>query len=210
MKLFDDYKPKIKQRKATITLSWSNYNESVEGKGGKQFVSVSFEGFQEGSSSPCDTEEEAQECVEALKKQHEEAYKIQVLDLRTKESIWTPLLNEWKEFIVNLCKEKGKEVEIWFDTSVPYDCEIALRLKEHNCYYYCVNFRFEKGKLSAYDSNFDGGTSFVEGKETKEEEEKEVIRVMEKVFNGECEDKYDKSCGQRKHNIQENGWIRNE
>lgn len=129
------------------------------------------------------------------------------------------LLLKWREFIINLCKEKGQEIDkIWFDDSSPYDCEIGLRLKEHRCWYACVEFRFGEGKMKAYDSHFGGGTSFVDFIPNEdfagEEKTKEIIRnVLERVFNKECDSEYNEVWNKREAgdehreiNIDEKGW----
>lgn len=122
------------------------------------------------------------------------------------------LLEKWRGFIVNLCLEKGQEIDkIWFDESAPFDCAVNLRMKGHCCWYHCVNFRFEGGKLKAYDSHFGGGTSFVwfnhlEYQANPKIEEDTIREVMEKVFKNEC-------CGEnteaehKEHLINERGWI---
>jgi len=131
---------------------------------------------------------------------------------------FNPLLNKWKEFLVNLCKEKGQEIDkIWFNESVPFDVEIGLRLKGHNCYYECLSFRFEKGKLQAYDSNFGGGTSMLyngnEEQTIKNENEEQTIKgIMERVFNKECCSCLPDSLNfvenkQKEIEIDEMGWI---
>lgn len=97
----------------------------------------------------------------------------------------TERLVYWREFIGKLCKDRNEEVEFWFDVSSPYDNEINVRLKSHRCWHNCVDFRFQEGKLKAYDSHFGGGTSFVYLHDGKTEEE-EVKEVMERVFNKEC------------------------
>jgi len=124
-------------------------------------------------------------------------------------------LNKWKEFIVNLCKEKGQEIEkIWFDVSTPYDNEVEVRLKGHRCWNSCVSFRFQNNKLKAFDSHFGGGTSMLHG---EIDEEEKVREVMERVFNKECsnsswEDKYDERKEDEKHRkieVDIDGWLQN-
>ena len=145
-------------------------------------------------------------------------------------------LNNWRDFIVNLCKAKGEIGEIdkiWYDYSAPYDCEMEVRLKGHRCWNSCVSFRFEKGKLCAYDSHFGGGTTGVEPYSalrtqtqtqemvdmtsclTKEEfkkwEEQIITEVMNKVFAKECSNSSwedsEKDRGHRDIIIDEKGWI---
>lgn len=126
-----------------------------------------------------------------------------------------PLLNKWKEFILNLCKEKGQEVDIiWFDESAPYDCCVEVRLKGHKCWNSCVSFRFEDNKLKAYDSHFGGGTSFIWLAHTDylanpNIEQDKVKEIMEKVFKGECCNSFweKDTNGHREIKLDEYGWI---
>jgi len=132
------------------------------------------------------------------------------------------LLTKWKGFIVNLCKEKGQEIEkIWFNESTPYDCEIEVRMKGHRCWSSCVSFRFQEGKLKAYNSGFGGGTSFVWFCHTDYAlnpnlEQDKVEEIMEQVFNHECDNDYvkfwnkedeTKPVEHREIEIDEKGWI---
>jgi len=189
-------------KKATITLSNGiNYN-------GEKYISVGFEGHNEGSGSPCKTEAEALERVKEIQEQYKEKYQITIID---EEKIrYNSLLNKWKDYLIILCEEKHQEIDkIWFNTSVPYDCEIGIRMKGHRCWGYCVTFRFEKGLLKAYDSNFGGGTSCIETK-TDEDIGLGIKKIMERVFNKECsnsgwEDGEDR--GHREIKINEKGWI---
>ena len=125
-------------------------------------------------------------------------------------------LNKWKEFIVKLVEQNGEEIDkIWFDTSVPYDNEIEVRLKGHKCWNSCVSFRFQNNKLKAFDSHFGGGTSMLHG---EFDEEEKVREVMERVFNKECsnsswEDKYDERKEDEKHRkieVDNDGWREDE
>jgi hypothetical protein len=129
-----------------------------------------------------------------------------------------PILSHWKGFIVDLCKEKGQEIDkIWFDESVPYDCAIDIRLVGHRCWSSCCSFRFQEGKLKAFDSHFGGGTSFVwfcstDYLQNPDCERDKVKEVMEKVFNKECSDSSwenneDREEKHREINIDEKGWL---
>ena len=147
-----------------------------------------------------------------LKRKAEE-YAKTIAEGRSK---FLPVLNEWKEYIITLCKEKGHEIDkIWFDESAPYDCEVAVRLKEHDCYHSCVQFRFSGSVLRAYDSHFGGGTSFVnQPHQTFLEAKATITEVMEKVFEKKCSSSgwnFDKDTSkayeQRKININDYGWL---
>jgi len=142
--------------------------------------------------------------------------KMKLWDLREP---FTPLLNKWKEFIVNYCKEKEQEIEmIGFNESAPYDCEISVRMKGHYCYYSCISFRFNKGNLVAYDG-LGGGTSFLggfgSGLKTEQETESEIKELLDKVFNHECDEHHadfynvdtTKPAEHRNIKIDEKGWI---
>lgn len=127
------------------------------------------------------------------------------------------LLNKWKDFIVNLCKTKGQEIDkIWFDVSAPLDCEIAVRLAGHRCWSACVEFRFQEGQLRAFDSHFGGGTSFIDGFKSYMDDDKtanKITEIMERVFNKECSNNEWESKGDREGDkahrhiiISPNGW----
>jgi hypothetical protein len=132
---------------------------------------------------------------------------------------FNPLLNKWKEFIVNYCKEKEQEIEmIGFSESAPFDYEISVRIKGHYCYYSCISFRFDKGNLVAYDG-LGGGTSFLggfgKGIEPEQETESEIKELLDKVFNHECDEHHadfynvdtTKPAEHRNIKIDEKGWI---
>ena len=194
--------------KATITLSYSYFSSDIPEKNikkGDKFYSVSFWGHNEGSGSPCYTYEEMVKEIQNLKAKYEEKYKITIID--DEKIQYSGLLDKWKGFIVNLCKEKGQEIDkIWFDTSVPLDCEVAVRLKGHRCWNSCVDFRFGDYKLKAYDSHFGGGTSFISCDD--EEQEIWIREIMDKVFNKECSNSgWERDDnGHREINIDEKGW----
>ena len=210
------------RHKATITLSYGNWGITDlerDIKNGERFISVSFDGHNEGQSGGHNTIEEALAQVEYLEKRYGEEYKIEIIDV---ENIrFNSLLNKWKDFIVNLCKERGQEIEkIWFDTSAPMDCEIGVRLANHKCWSSCISFRFEKGDLRACDSGFLGGTHFIGGfgqfaKKTDEETGKIITELLERCFNRECEKDYagfykldeNKPIEHREIKLDEKGWI---
>ena len=135
-----------------------------------------------------------------------------IIDLKKQRTLlrspFQPMLTKWKDFIVNLCKERGQEIDkIWFDISTPYDCEVEIRLAGHRCWNSCVSFRFQTGKLKAYDSHFGGGTSMFNG---DIDEEKTIREVMERVFNKECSDSgwNKEDDGHREIIIDDDGWIK--
>ena len=47
--------------------------------------SVDFDGFQEGSGSPCKDIEEVELCVQRLKERHSKNYKLEIKDFRIKQ-----------------------------------------------------------------------------------------------------------------------------
>ena len=65
---------------ATITIKNSNYSPSH--KNGAPYISVSFEGYQEGQGNPCDSEEEANEIVKKIQERYKDKYKIKIIDNR--------------------------------------------------------------------------------------------------------------------------------
>ena len=118
-----------------------------------------------------------------------------------------PNLVKWKKFIINLCKEEGQKIDkIWFNTSEPYDNEIAIRLAGHRCWSACVEFRFREGKLKAYDSHFGGGTSQLD---YGINEEQKIKEIMKQVFNKECSNSSwnDDIEGKREIKIDDEGWL---
>lgn len=101
-----------------------------------------------------------------------------------------PHLLRCKLFLEKLCKEKNETALIFFDSSLPYDDEVVIKLNSHkfcNSRAGCVSLRFEKGILKAYDSHFDGGTSTIWSKFPLDEESK-IKEIMQKVFERKCED----------------------
>lgn len=221
------------KKKATITLKngvYSNdlFKEYKNGVGigepyakkGDREISVDFEGHNEGSYCHYNNEKEALEHLKSLEKQYGEIYKIDIVDV---ENIrYNSLLNKWKDFIVNLCKERGQEIDVvWFNTSAPLDCEIEVRLAGHRCWNSCISFRFQDKDLRACDSGFLGGTHFVGGfgcfeKKTDEETGKIITELLERCFNKECDkdyvsfwkkDKLDEPITHREIKVDEKGWL---
>ena len=153
-----------------------------------------------------------------LVRNHITYYQKQLAELRAP---YTEVLNKWKKFIVGLVAEQGQEADIiWFDESAPYECEVCVRMKGHRCWNSCVDFRFEKGQLRAFDSGFGGGTTMLEfGCRTirTDEETGEIIKgVMERVFKKDCDEAhvkfwdkgdYDKPISHREITIDETGWA---
>ena len=66
------------KHKGIITIQehkdWENFPYSVD-----------FEGFQEGSGSPCKDIEEVEVCVQQLKERHGKNYKLEIKDFRIKQ-----------------------------------------------------------------------------------------------------------------------------
>lgn len=84
MKLFEyDIKEekKVKKHKGRIIISESTY--TYEEKLGQPFISVDFEGHNEGCGFPCDTEEIANNTIEYLKERFSN-YNIEIIDKRVK------------------------------------------------------------------------------------------------------------------------------
>lgn len=119
-----------------------------------------------------------------------------------------------KEFLEKLLKEKGEEALLWFETSAPYTNEVNVKLVKHKAWWSCVNFRYEKdGTLRAYDSNFGGGTSWVE-RDANEEES--IMEIMSHVFANECcsthwaaetQEEADIQTEKIRKAIKEDGWL---
>jgi len=201
-KLFQNYekKPKrVTKKKVSIEVSKS-----------ERGIRVDYEGHNEGSLITYDTEDEVQKAVEKIKDDLDsELFTIKVIDERSKIEKYQALMEKWKKFIEDYCKEKNQEPElIWFDKSTPYDCEVSVRMKNHRCYNSCVDFRFENQTLKAFDSNFGGGTSMLWGCDDCDDEEKEIKLVMDKVFNKECSnsDWCDDDGQKREIKLDEHGW----
>ena len=70
-------KPKIKLRKGLIRINNLNSKENPFG--------VDFDGFQEGSGSPCANEDEVQECVKNLIERNKAMYNIEIKDNRIEQ-----------------------------------------------------------------------------------------------------------------------------
>lgn len=122
-----------------------------------------------------------------------------------------PCLIKCKELLEKLCEDKGEKIDkIWFDTSVPMDNSVSIRLADHRCWNACVEFRFKGGKLEAYDSHFGGGTSFIHN-DQKVNEEETIRTIMERVFNKECSqsgwEDSDEDRGHREIKIDDKGWL---
>jgi len=66
----------MKKRKGTITIRISNGNYPY---------GVDFDGFQEGSGSPCENEEEVNKILKELVDRHSKDYDLTIIDERKKE-----------------------------------------------------------------------------------------------------------------------------
>ena len=77
---------KKKKRKGTITISYGYYSTDIPEKikKGDRFVSVDFEGYNEGSASPM-KEEEVEDYVRQLYLKKSEDYKIEIIDKRKEQ-----------------------------------------------------------------------------------------------------------------------------
>lgn len=235
--LFDDYVPEITNPKLVVTKRVKRHKGTISIRLNNNPTlpfAVDFDGFQEGSGSPCKDEEEVQAVVQRLKEEKNN-YDLKVVDERSPHIKYS-YLNEYKAYIERLCKEKLEEAkeeakkrsdsvwvdfnsqnyepEIWFDSSTPYDCEIALRMKGHKCYYECINFRFEKGILKAWDNGFQSpmgsGTNMLHtdyGSHQSHGDRINIIReLMERVLKNEC----CINCNETKprlHEVDEHGWL---
>jgi len=83
-------KPIKSKKKATITLSYGNWgitDEERDIKEGERFTSVSFRGYNEGQGSGFNTEKEALDEVERIKKRYEDTYSITFIDERVKKEV---------------------------------------------------------------------------------------------------------------------------
>jgi len=190
--------PSISDLKWEISKEWKRMDE--------------LEAQDESNFSDFDKSVKAKEVNLPLVRNHIRYYQDKIDKLREP---FNPLLNKWKSFIIELCKEKNQEIElIWFDESSPYDCEIEIRLKGHRCWNSCVSLRFQEGKLKAYDSHFGGGTSSVWLAHTDylsnpNIEEDKVKEIMENVFNRKCTDSHweDNHEGHRNIQVDDKGWL---
>lgn len=76
-----------KKRKATITLSYGATTDEARGiKNGERFISVDFEGHNEGSCGGHNTEQEALAEVKRLLERYKEEYSIEIIDKRFEKS----------------------------------------------------------------------------------------------------------------------------
>lgn len=78
-----------KMKDATITISTDNYSTDISEtiKKGTQFIGVDFWGHNEGSCSPCDSEEEAQKQIKYLLNRYSKDYRIKIVDERIKQEV---------------------------------------------------------------------------------------------------------------------------
>lgn len=196
----DLIKAKAKKEKKPKELSVSDLKWELRKE---KMKLAEYEKQDESNFTDFDKSVKGKEANIPLIRNHIAYYTKQIAEKRTS---YEPVLNKWRDFIVNLCKEKGKEIDmIAFDESAPYDCEVALRLKGHRCYSHCVSFRFQRNRLKAYDSHFGGGTSFLD---SDINEETTIKEIMERVFNEECSKSgwEDSSYEHRQIKVDERGW----
>ena len=71
------------KKKAKLTIKKGNYAPSH--KNGAEYISVDFEGHNEGSCGGHDTPQEAEEQVQYLLKKHSQEYEIEIIDKRIKQ-----------------------------------------------------------------------------------------------------------------------------
>ena len=93
---------------------------------------------------------------------------------------------KWLGYIKEILDQAGEEFDWWFDTSSPYDSEIEVTLKSHKCWPPCVSFRFKDRQLEAFDSNFGGGTSFLDPDDRKHPGDT-LKKILASVLARECE-----------------------
>ena len=67
------------KHKGTITI------KKMESSCPELNFSVDFDGFQEGSGSPCKDIEEVELCVQQLKERHSKNYDLEIKDFRIKQ-----------------------------------------------------------------------------------------------------------------------------
>jgi len=125
---------------------------------------------------------------------------------------------KWLGYIKEILAQAGEEFDWWFDTSSPYDSQIEVTLKSHKCWPPCVSFRFKDRQLEAFDSNFGGGTSFLDPDDRKHPGDT-LRKVLARVLARECEQsKFNYVDGESKEEVyihiqdhltcrQPNGWI---
>lgn len=80
------------KRKGIITINYCNNKENP--------FSVDFDGFNEGSGSPCKDEQEVKEQVENIIKRHSEKYILRIIDKREEKETETKIISQ-KEQITN-------------------------------------------------------------------------------------------------------------
>lgn len=210
--LFDDYVPEITNPKLVVTKRVKRHKGTISIRLNNNPTlpfAVDFDGFQEGSGSPCKDEEEVQAVVQRLKEEKNN-YDLKVVDERSPHIKYS-YLNEYRAYIERLCKEAGQEPEIWFDSSSPFDCEINVRMKTHKCYYHCISFRFERGKLKAWDGGFSGGlgggTNMVfQQHQTHIDRIEKIRELMERILKNECCKDLNETKP-RLHEVDEHGWL---
>lgn len=75
------------RRKATITAKYMNYSTDIDETHpkGTKFLSIDFDGHMEGRASPCNSNAEAMQVIDALIEQYCKKYKFEFIDLRNGE-----------------------------------------------------------------------------------------------------------------------------
>ena len=109
-KIIDTHLDKVKKhnqrikkktkRKGKITISYSYASVDFDGgiKKGDRFTSVDFDGFQEGSGSPCN-DDEADEYLQKLYLEKSKDYKIEIIDKRAEQQKGFDKLKDVKTII---------------------------------------------------------------------------------------------------------------
>jgi len=160
---------KTKKRKGIIKISYSNYSTDVDEKRkkGQRFISLDFDGFNEGSACGYDSEEELDKALKNLVEEKKD-YNLMIIDERIKQKLETP-----KEKYKQYCEEKGQKQEI--KQEVIFEGE---KIKEP-----IINIerRSDKSHLVYVEGHLGLYSKDEEGKE-KEEIEKTKKYLIEKGF----------------------------
>jgi len=90
----------IKKRKGIITIDYCNNKENP--------FSVDFDGWNEGSGSPCKDEQEVKEQVENLIKRHSDKYTLRIIDKRGEKETEIKIIPQ-KEQLVNTEIQKTEQ-----------------------------------------------------------------------------------------------------
>lgn len=90
----------LKKRKGIITINYCNNKENP--------FSVDFDGWNEGSGSPCKDEQGVKEQVENLIKRHSEKYTLKIIDKRGEKETETKIIPQ-REQLVNIEIQKAEQ-----------------------------------------------------------------------------------------------------